>query len=219
MIYGSFLLNLALFLHILISYSIYYNMISLTDFISNNFENCVWLAIIIVSMIPTLESKIAVPLAMNKDIWGESAFSPILAMLIAFAGSLIPSLLIMFISRRLKKRATGFITSKYIQKGQQITEEESNFKKYLLLTGFVAVPFPLTGVWSGSLIAGLTDLDIKWSFLSIAIGSLISSGAITLLCCLFSTSITYILIISLIIIIAFLLVDFFLSFFKRKKSN
>ena len=192
-------------------------MISLTDFLSNNFENCVWLAIILVAMIPTLEGKIAVPLAMNSEVWGSGSFSPFISFLLAFAGSLIPSFFIIIIGRKLKNRATGFVTSKYIQKSQEINQKESNFKKYLLLTGFVAIPFPLTGVWSGSLIAGFTNLDIKWAFLSIMIGDIISTGAITLLCCLFSTSLTYILIISLIIIIVFLFIDLFISMFKSKK--
>ena len=192
-------------------------MISITDFLTNNFENCVWLAIILVSMIPTLESKIAIPLAMNNEIWGNSAFSPWLAFLLAAVGSLIPSFFIIIIARKLKDRATGFITSKYIQKSQEINKQESNFKKYLLLTGFVAIPFPLTGVWSGSLIAGFTNLNIKWSFISILLGNIISAGTITLLCCLFSTSLTYILIVSLLIIIVFLFIDLFISMFKTKK--
>ena len=192
-------------------------MISITDFLTNNFENCVWLAIILVSMIPTLESKIAIPLAMNNEIWGNSTFSPWLAFLLAAVGSLIPSFFIIIIARKLKDRATGFITSKYIQKSQEINKQESNFKKYLLLTGFVAIPFPLTGVWSGSLIAGFTNLNIKWSFISILLGNIISAGTITLLCCLFSTSLTYILIVSLLIIIVFLFIDLFISMFKTKK--
>lgn len=194
-------------------------MISLTDFLSNNFENYVWLAIILVAMIPTLESKIAIPLAMNNEIWGNNAFSPLMAFLLSFIGSLLPSIFIILIARKLKNRATGFVTSKYIQKSQEINKQESNFKKYLLLTGFVAVPFPLTGTWSGCLIAGFTNLDIRWSFLSILIGNIISSGAITLLCCLFSTSLTYILIISILIIIVFLFIDLFISMFKSKKIN
>jgi len=52
----------------------------LVDFFSNNFENCIWLAIILIAICPTLESKIAIPLAMNTDIWGNNALPPAAAM-------------------------------------------------------------------------------------------------------------------------------------------
>jgi hypothetical protein len=84
------------------------------------------------------------------------------------------------------------------------------------LACFVAVPLPLTGVWSGSLIAGLTSLNINYSFISIVCGSIISCGTMTLLCTLFSNSTTYILIFSLIIVIAFSFINLLSSLFHFK---
>lgn len=192
------------------------------DFLKNNFENCIWLAVILVSMCPLLESKIAIPLAMNTAIWGSGAFQPITALLIAFIGNIIPCYAILLISRKMKNKTAGFLTSnfinKYSRKSFEIENKYSNIKKYLALTGFVAVPLPLTGIWSGSLIAGLTNLNINYCLISIIAGAFISASAITLLCNIFSNSTMEILMISIIIIIAFLIIDLIFSFKSKIKK-
>ena len=191
-------------------------METLINFFSNNFANYVWLLTLFIAMIPTLESKIAIPLAINTIIWGSNALSPIIAFIVAFTGSVIPSLFIIILTRKLKAHTYGFLINKkfsrYYISANKINSEQSNFKKYLSLACFVSVPLPLTGVWSGSLIAGLTNLNIGYCFLSISIGSFISCIIITLLCTLVNTSSMTILIASLILIITFLLLEAIHSF-------
>ena len=46
---------------------------------------------------------------------------------------------------------------------------------------FVAVPFPVTGVWTGTAIAVFLGLKFKESVLPIAVGNLIAGSIITLL--------------------------------------
>ena len=192
------------------------------NFLTNTFQNHVWLATLIVSMCPTLESKIAL-LAMNSDFWGSQALSPVLALLIAWLGSLLPCLIMLPLLKKLKGKIEGFWVSrfldKYTAKSNQIENKTNNFKKYLALTGFVALPLPLTGVWAGSIIAGLSNLKTKYCFLSIAIGALISSSVITILCTLLSNSITYILIFSILIVIIFLVLDFLISMLKEIQKS
>ena len=196
------------------------------DFFANNFYNCVWLAVILVAFCPTLESKIAIPLAMNTAIWGTHALSPFTAFILSFLGSLLPCYAIMLIIRKIKSKTSGFIIDKilkkYISKSQNLENHKSDFSKYFTLAAFVSVPLPLTGVWSGSLIAGLANLNINYCFIAITIGSLISAAAITLLCTIFENSIAYIFMISLVIIITFMFVDLFISLIKskaKKKKN
>lgn len=196
------------------------------NFFTNNFENCIWLAVLLVAVCPTLESKIAIPLAMNSAFWGNNAYSPLVALVLSFIGSILPSIFIIISTRKIKNKTTGFISSKFIQKYQakctEIEHQKSNLKKYLLLSCFVAVPIPLTGVWTGSIIAGLTNLNIKNCFISITIGAFISASAITILCSLFTNSIAYIFMISILIIIVFLFFEMFMSLikhYKRKKNT
>ena len=192
-------------------------------FIGENFSNCVWLAVILVAMCPTLESKISIPLAMNTAIWSDNVLQPLTAFLLSFFGSIIPCYLIILIIRKLKQKTTGFVINKFLQKyrfkGQAIQKQTSEFKKYVALTALVAVPLPLTGVWTGSLIAGLSNLNIHYAFISITIGALISSLAITLLCTVFQNSVSYIFIISLIILIVFMLGVLLFSMFTIKRHN
>lgn len=197
-------------------------MESITSFFANNFDSCVWLAVMLVAVIPTLESKISVPLAMNSAIWGAGALSPISALLISFLGTILPSYLVIFIGRKIKKHTSLMLHSKFFQKyaiKSVKINRQASLKKYFMLATFVAVPIPLTGVWSGSLIAGLSDLNPHYSFIAIAIGSLISTSAITLLCTVFTNSITTIFMLTLIIIIAFLLIDLISSYIKPKKKE
>ncbi len=60
--------------------------------------------------------------------------------------------------------------SKYIQKYEVIG-----------LAIFVGIPLPVTGVWTGTAIAWLMDLDWKKSFLSICLGVLIAGTIISIL--------------------------------------
>ncbi|MBQ8443966.1 MAG: small multi-drug export protein [Clostridia bacterium] len=197
-------------------------MNSIIEFFADNFSSCIWLAVILVAMIPTLESKIAIPLGMNTAIWGNCALSPFSAFLCAFVGSIIPCYVIMILTRKLKKHTAIILHSRFFQKyaikGAQI-EGKNDFHKYMALTGFVAVPIPLTGVWAGSLISGLSNLKLHYSFISITIGAFISAGTIALLCHLFSNSISYIFMLSLAIIIIFLFIDLLLNMLKSRKKS
>lgn len=198
-------------------------MENILDFFTNNFSSCIWLAVILLAMIPTLESKIAIPFAMNPSLWGGAALPAWQAFLFAFIGSVLPSVFIMLLARKIKTHTTGFISSylsnRYSIKSALIEKQTSSLKKYLSLCGFVALPLPLTGVWAGSFVAGLTNLSLKKSLLSILFGACISCGIITLLCVYLENSIGYILLISLLLVIIFIGTDFVLSLISKMKKT
>lgn len=183
-----------------------------------NFQGCIWLACILLAMIPALEAKIAIPFAMNPAFWGSNALPAWQSCIFAFIGSILPSLAIIYITRFCKSKTSGFLVNskKFSVKAKQIDNKTSNFKKYLTLCGFVAIPLPLTGVWTGSLVAGISNLSIWKSMIAIIIGSAISCSIMTLICVFFSNSVGTILIISLCLIILFLAVDLFITMFKKK---
>ena len=193
------------------------------EFLSNTFSENVWIIVLIVAMIPTLESKIAIPLAINKTIWGSSSLGIVPAFMLGYIGSLIPCYFILLISRKIRgKTSLIFINryiSKYSSKSYNVSSKDTNIKKILSLMCFVAVPLPLTGVWSGSIIAGLSNLSLGYCILSISLGAFISAGVITLLCTLFSDSVVSILMISLIIVIVFLFIDILMELFMKKRPS
>ncbi len=195
----------------------------LVDFFANNFSSCVFLAAIFIAFIPTLESKIAIPFAMDAAIWGANALPAWQAFIFAYLGSILPCFLIIFVTRKLKTRTTGFVIDKFRKKYSIKTtileNEKSIFKKYLMLATFVALPLPLTGVWSGSILAGFSDLKLSGCFLSIGIGAFLSCFIVTLLCSIFENSIGFILFFSLLIIILFLIFELIFDVFKSHKKR
>ena len=197
-------------------------MDAFTNFLTNSFSNCVWLAVMLVALCPLLESKIAIPIALNSAMWAGNTLSPIYAFFISFLGSSLPCLLVIFVARKIKAKTTGFIAnkfaSKYLIKANKLSGFNS-FQKYLALCSFSALPLPLTGVWSSSAIAGFTDLKIGKSIISILIGNAISSAIILSLCILFKNSIGYILLFSITIIILFLFIDLFGNAIKTLRNK
>lgn len=203
-------------------------MNNLITVLSNSFSSCVWLAILLVALCPLLESKIALPLALNSAIWASSTLKPLTAFILSFVGSSLPCFFMIIITRKLKSKTTGFISSKLTNKYQakaNSISKFSNFQKYLALCAFSALPLPLTGVWSSSVIAGLTDLKVGKSILSILLGNLLSCGIVMSLCCWFKNSIGNICLISISIVIAFLMIDLIANLIKtlykkvKEKSN
>lgn len=198
----------------------------MVEFFVDNFSSCVFLAVILMALIPTIESKIAIPFGLSYAIWGEATLSPIVAFICAYIGSMLPSIFIIIIVRKLKNRTSGFVCdklinsaeSKYHRKLELLSSKSRTFYKLSSLALFVAVPLPLTGVYSGSLIAGLSNLKIYQAFISIAIGEFISCLAITLLCVLFENSTLLILLASLIILVIFIVFDIVFMLIKRQKK-
>ena len=196
------------------------------DFFVDNFSSCVFLAVILMALIPTIESKIAIPFGLSYAIWGEATLSPVVAFLCAYVGSMIPCIFIIIIIRKLKSKTSGFVCDKFLSKAEnryskrleKLSSKSKTFYKLSTLALFVAVPLPLTGVYTGSLIAGLSNLKIYQAFITIAVGEFISCLAITLLCVLFEDSTFLILIASLIILAIFIVFDLIFMFVKNKRK-
>ena len=193
------------------------------DFVVENFSGCVFLAVILVALIPTIESKIAVPLGLSETIWGDTTLSPWVTFICAFIGSMLPCFLVIYIIRKLKNKTSVFVQDKFISKLQtkyknrleKIGSKSKTFYKLTALAMFVAVPLPLTGVYSGSLIAGLTNLKMWQCFLAIMVGEVISCLVILLLCTVFENSAFYVLLVSLILVILFVLFDLIFMFIRK----
>jgi hypothetical protein len=80
---------------------------------------------------------------------------------------------------------------------------------------FVAVPAPMTGIWTGSAVACFTNLNIMQSFSAIVAGNFIACLLLLFVCTIFKDSILFLLLASCIMI-AISLGIYFLS--KRKKE-
>ena len=135
------------------------------------------------SMLPVMEVKAAIPigvLSLGLPLWE--------VFLVAVLGSCIPSPFILFFIRkilhicqnsrfRLFRKVAGIIIRK-IEKNQEKIKKYG----YLALFIFVAIPLPGTGVWTGSILAGMLNLRIKYSLPAIVAGNIVAS-----LCMIFLT--------------------------------
>jgi len=138
------------------------------------------LVVLIISALPLLELRGALPVAINLF-----HFPWYYALLLAIIGNLAPvPILLLFLnvfSRFLGRisifeRMLHWLFERTRRRGKIVEK----YKK-IGLTLFVAVPLPVTGAWTGVLVAVLFGLTFKHAFLSIFIGICIAGIIVTCL--------------------------------------
>lgn len=208
---------------------------TIQNFIVNTFGDHVVLATIIVALLPIFELRGAIPFATSISIFGKNALSPILSLLVGFLSTclIIPIVYFLFKpvlnafkqNRLFKKLATAF-ENKINNKSENINNKslnntsnktKSNLYKMLAICGFVAVPLPLTGSYTGTAIAVMLGLNFKQTFVACSLGNFIAGSIITILCSLSSNAGTYILIAFCCILLISILLSLFKHLLKIKK--
>lgn len=137
---------------------------------------------VILSMLPFFELRGGIPIAL------AGGFDPIFVLFIAFLANIIVIYPIWFfldyihchlVKIKIYKRISDKILAKMRHKAQHV---KKNMQKYewLALTLLVAVPLPITGAYTGTLIVWILGLDRKKSFLFISLGVLIAAVIVTL---------------------------------------
>lgn len=128
--------------------------------------------------LPISELRGAIPLAM-----GEFHFIWYYAFLVAFLGNLVPVFAILWlfdpavriISKvSIGKRFLGWLFEKVRKRGEKLDKYER-----IGLALFVAIPLPVTGAWTGSILAALRGYPLRYSFTSIIIGVFIAGCIVT----------------------------------------
>lgn len=198
---------------------------TLGKFLLGIFQN-EYVATLFVSMFPLIELKGAIPI--GTGLFNLGLFS---TAGIAYLGSTIVSILVFFllipIFNLLKKitfvkKIIEKIESIFQKKAIEIAKKtdgspEKQAKKIMMISLFifVAVPFPVTGVWTGTAIAVFLGLKFKESVLPIAVGNLIAGGLITLLTFLVGEYVD-VIIYALFVIAIVMLVLFIIKIVKAK---
>lgn len=140
-----------------------------------------YLLTIIISMVPIIELRGAIPVAVLT--FHLTYFE---AFILSFIGNCIP---IFFIVKYIKPLFNFFGRFKPFKIIIDFATEKANKKiaensklqtaTFFALYIFVAIPLPVTGAWTGSLIANFLDLPPKKAFLPLALG-VFSAGIIIL---------------------------------------
>ncbi|WP_290724201.1 COG2426 family protein [Archaeoglobus sp.] len=136
------------------------------------------LSVLILSAMPFSELRGAIPLALYLG------FSPVESYIISVAGNILPvPFLLLFLDYLVRiatkvdllARLYGKIVRR-VERRKEIVEKYG----YLGLTLFVAIPLPVTGAWTGTLLAFLLQLNRLKALLFISAGVCIA-GIVVLL--------------------------------------
>lgn len=128
-------------------------------------------------MLPVLEVRGAIPigLALGMNVYHAAA--------VAYIGSALPVPVIILAGRRIVEIISRWkpvrrIADRVISRTKGKYEKAYNKYGSWALLIFVAIPLPGTGVWSGSLIASVLRLRLKWSVIAILVGNAIATAII-----------------------------------------
>lgn len=174
------------------------------------------LTTLLVSAFPLVELKGAIPIGTGLGL------SLVRSALLAYAGSSLVVIPVFFLLipifnllKKIKfiKKLVQKIEAVFNKKAQDLAKKsdgapEEKARKILMIALFifVAVPFPVTGVWTGTAIAVFLNMKFKDSFLPIILGNLVAGSIITLITFLFKDYVNLIITVLFIIAIIMLII-------------
>ena len=141
-----------------------------------------YLAIFFVSMVPLVELRLAMPIAMSMDL----PYIP--ALVVCVLGNMIPVPFILLMIRQvlawMEKMPIKFVQSFAAwlrRKAEKNTDKIQRFG-FWGLCFFIAIPLPVTGAWTGSLVAATVHMKFWRAMLSALLGVMIAGVIVSLIC-------------------------------------
>ena len=139
------------------------------------------LCVFFCSMLPVIELRGAIPMAFALGLpWWQ-------AYLISVLGNLLPvPFILLLINLVIKWMSSSKVTFfnkianfllKKVEKNRERIEKYSFWGLFL----FVAIPLPMTGAWTGSLVAAVVGVKPRKAFLSALLGVLLAGVIVTLI--------------------------------------
>ena len=132
-----------------------------------------YLIVFLISMVPLIELRGAIPVAMTMGL------DVVWAYVLCVLGNLLPMPFIYFFARKVliwgaDKKFTGkfftFCLEKGEKAGQKLVEKTGRGGLFLALMLFVGIPLPGTGAWTGTLAASFLDMGFKSTVAAVSLG-------------------------------------------------
>lgn len=132
-----------------------------------------YLIAFLVSMVPIIELRGGVPIAME---WGVDWY---VAIILCALGNMVPVPFIYFFARKFlnwgaNKRLIGRFCRFVIRKGERASQKlgakGSRIGFFIALMMFVGIPLPVTGAWTGTLGASFLNAGFKDTVLAVSLG-------------------------------------------------
>ena len=136
-----------------------------------------YLAVFLVSMVPLIELRGAVPIALG---WG---LDPVATYVICILGNMLPVPIIYFFARKVliwgaDKKYIGkffrFCIEKGERGGQKLMKRAGRGGLFVALMLFVGIPVPGTGAWTGTLAASFLNMGIRSTVTAVSLGVVIA---------------------------------------------
>ena len=132
-----------------------------------------YLLVFLISMVPIVELRGAVPVAvtMDLDYWT--------ALLVCVVGNMLPVPIIYFFARKVllwgaDKKYIGkffrFCLEKGEHGGRRLVAKTGRGGLFVALVLFVGIPIPGTGAWTGTLAASFLDMGAKSTMAAVSLG-------------------------------------------------
>ena len=135
-----------------------------------------YLVVFFVSMVPLIELRGAIPISQIRHL-------PIIqSYIIAIIGNMLPVPIIYLFARKVlewgaDKPLIGGFFSWCLEKGEKggkKLQQKAGRGLFLALLLFVGIPLPGTGAWTGTLAAGILDMDFKSTVVAVMLGVLLA---------------------------------------------
>lgn len=136
-----------------------------------------YLAAFLISMVPLIELRLGVPVAIGMGI----DYFP--ALIICVIGNMIPVPFIYFFARKVlvwgaDKKYIGkffrFCLEKGEKAGKKLVKTAGRGGLFVALLVFVGIPLPGTGAWTGALGASFLNMGFKSTVLSVCLGVILA---------------------------------------------
>jgi len=143
-----------------------------------------YLTIFLISMVPLIELRGAIPIAVGMDLnyWSS--------LVICVIGNMLPVPFIYFFARKVlvwgahKKYIGKFFTfclEKGERAGQKLTKTAGRKGLFFAVLIFVGIPLPGTGAWTGTLGASFLNMGFKSTVLAVSLGVIMAGGIMGIL--------------------------------------
>ena len=194
------------------------------------------IATFLISMIPIVELRGAIPFGAAKSMWGENALSLWASFGISVLGSTLVCVILTFLfwpifnwlkKTKWFKKLADYIENKLNKNSENIenkAKKEQSEKKvfWLKFWGvfvFVAIPLPLTGVWTGTCLGLFLGLSKLHTMTAVISGNLVAGLIMTLVSYFFADNTMIVLLAFLILVVLFVLYEVIKSLVKKHKNK
>lgn len=149
-----------------------------------------YLLIFLVSMVPLIELRGAVPIGLSPLLGDPLPIIPLY--IVCILGNMLPVPIIFFFARKVlvwgsNKKFIGKFFRFCLEKGEKggkKLQAKAGRGLYFALFLFVGIPLPGTGAWTGTLAASILDWDFKRSITAVMLGVILAGlimGTLTVL--------------------------------------